>query len=70
MSNLVPFGFECGNPKCKYGIVFGDMFIQPERVGDLLTVVTVKTGKLKCPKCGWEQEYSQKDLRQFPSAKA
>jgi hypothetical protein len=65
MSELVPYGFECGNPKCKIGIVMGDMLKRPQRAGDLVTFVTVKPGKLKCPKCGWEQEYTQADLREF-----
>lgn len=67
MSERVSYGFECGNAKCQTGIITGEMFARPTRAGDLVTFVTVTPGKLKCPTCGWEQEYTQADLREFPA---
>jgi hypothetical protein len=68
MSEQVPFGFECGNPECRTGIVMGEMLVRPIHAGDLVTFVEVTPGRLKCPECGREQKYTQADLREFPGA--
>lgn len=66
MSELVSFGVECGNAECGTGIILGDMRVRPKWAGDRITFVTMKPTRIKCEACGFEKEYTQSDLREFP----
>lgn len=66
MSDLVSYGVECGNGKCQTAIILGEMHVRPKRAGDRVTFVKFNPTRMKCKACGWEQEYTYDDLRQFP----
>jgi hypothetical protein len=55
------FSVLCKHGDCRTTIVFGHYLITPKTAGDRTTPPSIEPGRLLCPRCGRDADYTHED---------